>query len=241
MKKNLLTLIIGVLAFITLTGVEQAQAIPMGAAQHSGNYFLGDQDLRKWSVGAYYLDREREITTLGFPTAMQTTKGMAYVGYEFIYGMSGYITVGSTETQFESRPTTDTHSEWGVGLQFNILDHEIPDPTLMEDRIRINATIQYTQCGADWVATEIDWEEFYGSLTIGIVNDIDGNKFFWFDNIGFFFGAVYSSINSSSIAEDSAFGYIAGVDIRFSEKIAFEFGMESIDDGALFAGIHIGL
>ena len=241
MKKTLITLFVGVLAFTVLTGVKEAQAIPMGAAEHSGNYFLGDEDLGKWSIGAYYLDRERDITTLGHMHSMQTTKGMAYVGYEIFYGMSAFVTVGSTETQFEGRNRTDTHSEYGLGLQFNILDHQIPDPGLMEDRIRLNGSLQYTQSGADWVATEIDWEEFYASLTLGLVNDISGNKAFNMQNIGFFFGAVYSHLESSGIEEDSAFGYTAGVSIRFSEKVSFEMGVESLDQGAIFGGVHIGL
>ncbi len=241
MKKISIALLVTVLTFVSFGTLNDAQALPMGAAQHSGNYFLGDQELGRFSVGAYYLDRDRDIATLGRLTSMQNTKNMAYVGYEFIYGLSGFITVGSTQTQFEGRRERDTHSEWGFGLLFNILDHEIPDPTLIEDRIRVNATLQYTQCGADWVATEIDWEEIYGSLTISFVNDIEGNKYFHCNSIGFFFGAIYSDLRSSGIDEESAFGYTAGMDIYFTEKVSFEFGVESLDEGALFGGIHIGL
>ena len=241
MKNNLLMLFVAVLVFSLFGANHSAQAVPMGAAQHPGGYFFGDEELGRWMMGVYYLDRERDIRTLGSLTSMQTVKTQAYVGYEIMYGMSGYFTIGSTETQFEGLRMTDTHSEWGFGLQFNILDHEIPDPTLMEDRIRLNATIQYTQCGADWIATEIDWEEIYGSLTLSFVNDIEGNKYFHLNSIGFFFGAVYSDLRSSGIDEESEFGYCTGVDLYLTEKTSFEFGTESLDQGAIFAAFHIGL
>jgi len=241
MKKILITLLVTVLAFVSIGSLDTAMAIPMGSAQHPGNYFFGDQDLGRASIGAYYLDREREITTLGRLTSMQTVKTMAYVGYEFLYGLSGFITVGSTETQFEGLRLIDTHSEYGFGIQLNILDHEIPDPTLAEDRIRVNATLQYTQCGADWIATEVDWEEIYGSITVSFINDIEGSKYFQCNSIGFFFGAIFSDLRSSSVDEESGFGYCAGLDIYFSEQVSFEFGVESLDEGALFGGIHIGL
>ena len=241
MKKIFITLLTVSIAFLSIGSRDEAHAVPMGAARQPGDYFFGDQDLGRVMIGAYYLDRERQITTLGYLREMKVTKTMAYVGYEFLYGLCGFVTVGSTQTRFEYLRLTDSHSEYGFGLQLNILDHEIPDPTLVEDRIRVNATLQYTQSGADWIATEIDWEEIYGSLTVTFVNDIDGNKYFHCNSLAFFFGAVYSDLRSSGVDEESAFGYCAGFDIYFSEKVSFEFGTESIDDGSLFGGIHIGL
>ena len=37
--------------------------------------------------------------------------------------------------------------EYGFGLYLDILDHDIKDPNLMEDKIRINAGIEYTDGG----------------------------------------------------------------------------------------------
>lgn len=247
MKKIFLSVLVTLLSILCISSIDEAKAVPVGAGRDSGHYFLGDQELSRFMVGVYYLDREREIITPNI-TSFQATKTMAYVGYEFLYGLSGFVTFGSTEIEakgFDPRTRRfqswqDTHSEYGFGLQFNILDHEIPDPTLMEDRIRVNATIQYTQSGAD-LSSEIDLEEIYGSITIAFLNDIEGNKYFHCDNVGFFFGAVYSDLKSSGIDETSAFGYCAGIDIRFSETVSFEFGVESLDDGAMFGAIHIGL
>lgn len=241
MKNILLISFVTVLIFSMFGANQATQAAPMGVAQHPGGYFLGDEDLGRWMMGVYYLDRERDIRTLGSLTSLQTVKKMGYVGFEIIYGMSGYVILGSTQTQFEGMHITDTHSEFGFGLQFNILDHEIPDPTLMEDRVRINATLQYTKCGADWIATEVDWEEIYGSITVSFINDIEGNKYFHLNSIGFFFGAIYSDLISSSVDEESSFGYCAGVDLFLTEKTSLEFGTETLDSGSVFGAFHVGL
>lgn len=241
MKKISLSFFVGILVLSGFSAIDQAQAVPVGAGQHSGQYIFGAEDLGRWTVGLCYLDRERDIVTLGHATSFQATKTFGYVAYEFLYGMNAYLLVGGIESQFGGLNLVDNHAEVGVGVQFNILDHEIPDPLLMEDRIRVNASLQYTSSGADWIATEIEWEEIYGTLTVSFVNDIRGDKRYHMNSIGVFFGVVYSDLKSSSIDEDSAFGYMAGVDIHITENVLFEVGLESLDDGAIFGGIHIAL
>lgn len=241
MKKILsITLVVGIVVG-SFYPAPKAHALPAGSAQHPGEYFLGDEELSRWTLGFYYLDRERDITTLGRLRRMDTTKTMAYVGYEFIYGLVGYITAGSAETRFEYLHLKDSQAEYGFGLLFNILDHEIPDPLLMEDRIRINASMQFTQGGASWIHTELNWEEYYGSLTVSLINDIWGNKYYNMDSIGFYFGAVYSDIQSSGVDEENSLGYCAGIEMMMTEKISVDFGMETLDHGSIYVGIRIGL
>lgn len=216
-------------------------AFPMGSGEEAERYLVSDQYLNRWAIGAYYLDRTRDINTLNRQATMMSTKFMGYIGYEFRYGIYAYLTVGTTDTRFQYLNISDQRAEYGAGLQFNILNHEIPDPTLMEDRITVNANIQYTQFAADWFLNEIEIDEVYGTLTMSIINDIEGNKYFNLNSIGFFFGAAYSHIISSSIDEKTSMGFTAGIDLYLTEKVSFEIGTESIDEGSVFGGIHICL
>lgn len=241
MKKISSVIFVGAVIVSSFFSATQTYALPAGAAQHQGEYFLGDEDLGRWSMGVYYLDREREISTLGYTRRMDSAKTMGYVGYEFIYGLVGYLTAGSADTRFEFLSVKDDHSEYGFGLLFNILDHEIPDPLLMEDRIRINGCLQYTQGGANWINTELDWQEYYGTLTVSLINDIWGDKYFNMESIGFYFGAIYSDINCSGFEVESKFGFCSGIEMMITEKVSIDLGMETLDRGAVYAGIRIGL
>lgn len=232
----------GVTLLMMIPGVPTpSHALPVGEGNFAGEYVLSDQDLSKWSIGLYYLDREREMDVAFRKATMQTEKVMAYIGYDVLFGVMPYITVGSIETTFKNLSLTDSHVEAGLGLHINFLDHEIPDPTLLEDRIKISGSLQYTKSGVTWAGKELDWDEIYGTCIISIVNDINGLKTYWFEGIGVYFGAVYSELLSSSVDNAKTFGTTAGVNLFYSERVLFEFGIENIDSTAMQAGIHIRL
>ena len=133
----------------------------------------------------------------------------------------------------------DAEFEYGAGLRLNILDHEIPDPTLFENRLRITAGAQYTWTQADQDLYPWKWEELVADLTVSIVNDIEGNALYLPNSIALYVGPVLSIIRSDTIKADDKFGYSAGVEVYFTECVSFDLGIQKLDDTGYVGGLHI--
>lgn len=234
---------VGVLLFV-LSFSTQATAIPVGAGNQPGDYIFGAEYLNHWSLGAYQLDRDRDVVVgYNHGNKMESKKTMGYVGYEFIYGITAFITAGENDTRFNYEHPHSSARELGAGIQFNFLNHAIPDPTLLEDRITVNGHLQYTRsggksrCGIKYPK----WDELSGDLTLSLINDIDGTKFYNPEGIGFYIGLGYSTLKSSSISERTSMGYVAGVNVFYSESVTFEVGFENIDHSSVLIGINVRL
>ena len=87
----------------------------------------------------------------------------------------------------------------------------------------------------------MDSGEVTASLTLGLINDIQGNVLYMPNAIGIFAGVVYSDYVSGDVVEESLAGYTAGFEIYYSEKLTFELRMESFDEMKFFGGIHLRL
>jgi hypothetical protein len=232
------------LAFVLtclLTTPAHVSALPVGTGSHPGEYLVSAEDLNEWYVGAYMLDRKRDVRIAhSYKSPMYAEKTMVYVGYEFLYGLIGYGTFGSTETRF-SGSAGDSSSEYGGGIHLNIMHHEIPDPTLPEDRFTIDSNLQYTKSSGQWGRRDVEWDEWYGSLTFTFINNLEGNKFYNPNSLGFFFGAAFSDLQTSSFQVDSPLGYTAGVIIFYSENVTIEIGVEGFDYTSSTIGLHVRL
>jgi hypothetical protein len=239
MKKHIVFFLL-VTATIFSMPLREVQAIPAGNGNHAGDYIFSDDDLSSWMVGAMYQERERHIDTLNQRKTFKTTRSYGYLAYQWRYGIMPYGLIGTSESRLEFN--RDTELESGLGLHLNLFDHEVPDPTLMEDKLRINATAQYTKSRMNTsYGRSISWQELYGSLILSVVNDLEGNKFFNLDSIAFFAGITYSDIISSGIDEHKKGGFIYGINFFVTENICLEVGFENIDKSAIFFGMHAWL
>jgi len=114
------------------------------------------------------------------------------------------------------------------------------DPSLMEDRIRLSATVQYTFGTFDNGFGDSEaMDELYGSFIMSVVNDIEGNKQYWPNAISIFAGPIFSQIISDSIQEDSIVGLTVGVEVFLSDYVTLGIGMEQFDDSGSWMALSI--
>ncbi len=226
---------------------------PISGSNENYDYLLGGNDLSKFSIGVYSKKRVVRIgAEPGFTEYdMTMKKTSAYLGYDVLRWATIYAAGGVVDTRFDTgayAPYPQNYNgaevELGAGVQLNLIDHDIADPSLIEDRIRVNANLEYTSCKSTWeyaTLATVEWEELYVSLTVSIVNQIHGHRQYWPNSIAFFAGPIYSHIESSSLEHDGDGGFMAGMSIVYSENVTFDFGFERLESEGYVAGVNIRL
>ena len=238
--KNRLLLVSAVIAVITSI-THSLIAAPIGHSNLGREYISGAHDTGAWSLGIYAVNLERDVAASWFPVVpMKSEKIMGYLGYDILPWLTTYAIGGTSQTRISWGQDPGSKPEYGFGLIFNIIDTEILDPTLMEDRLRLNANIQYT-FGQTTLVTgpDIEWTDLSGSLTLGLVNDLDGHKFFVPNSMELYFGPAFSDLTSSSLDEKDAFGLTAGLVVYLDEKISLDLAYTSFDKAFYSFGVNV--
>ena len=241
------TLLVACLVMLLLSiGVTHVHALPRGYSNNGMDYIEGSSDLSHWSCGIYSDARDRDVDIGGELLRLETDKIMGYVGYDLKRWMILYVTAGGSESTL-LQPNSDIIEDesgavdLGLGLKFNILDHEIMDPTLFEDKIRIDAGVQYSLSTLEHDRVSEDYGEVSASLTLGIVNDVQGNILFLPNSIEIFGGGLFSAFPVGDIDVENEFGWTAGVDIFYTEKVTIEASVQGFDEATFSAAIHLRL
>ena len=239
MKIRMLSVI--VVSVLGVVPALSAIGAPLGPSNASREYILGVHELSAWSSGVYYEDQKREVQeSHGFGTAEMRAKRLwTYIGYDLLPWMTAFGSVGTVKAQFNDGDFSDQDLEWGGGAQFNLIDQEIMDPTLFENRIRLNAGVHYTssQCET-WNGGELKWEELFGSLLVSIVNDVNQNKFFGPESIAIFAGPIYSDLMGDLKAEEEI-GFTAGFQVFFTKRVSAEVAVKELDDTSIMSGLQV--
>jgi len=216
-----------------------ASAMPIGSSGQDRDYLISEQPLQKWCLGVFSESRKRDASyNRGWESEMKTSKIMGYVGYDAVSWINTYVTAGSQEDEIIGRSSSG--STYGFGAVLNLLDHEMMDPALMEDRIRLSATIQYTF--GSWENTFGQTEkmnELYGSLIMSLVNDIEGNKAFWPNAVSIFAGPVYSDIQCDVLSVSDKIGITVGMEIFLTDYITLGIGAEKFSSNGGWAALSI--
>lgn len=240
MKKSAFPLIL--LASIVLGGMAMSVlAVTMPSSDDGIRYVVESSDLSKWTAGIYWKERSREVEANGLDYNLDRTKIMAYFGYDPVRWLTTYCTFGTSDFDVDAwnDTGTDGNSDIGIGLHFKILDHDIFSPTLMEDMFRISGGWEYTQSYVEWDDSDQEISELYGWLTIGIVNIINGNKYFVPNGISLFFGPLYSDLRGGPFDETNKAGFTIGLEFYYVETITFNMGVEYFDAQRFFSGVHV--
>jgi len=236
MKINWNFIFSSVVVAILLCNVSPSFATPGSSSNLRLEHLDAAADLSRWSFGAYGLGRERNA---GF-NDIKHTKYMGYIGYDLLRWMTPYITFGESKTKVGIEEYGDWEPEYGVGVNLFLLDHIIPDPLLMEDRIRINAGCEYTLTETSGPRDDADWGELFAHLTFGLINDIDGTKVLLPNSIGVYGGVIASMVHGDSLIDDGdEVGYTVGVDVYITESISLEASMEVLDEVDFAGGLHV--
>ena len=245
------TLLVACVVVLLLSfSATRVQALPRGYSNNGMNYIEGSSDLSRWSCGIYSDSRDRDVTIRGDDFRFDLVNVMGYVGYDIKPWMILYVTAGGADNTLRQpalpgepdREDSSSAVDVGVGLKFNILDHEIMDPTLFEDKIRIDGGVQYSASSLDdpFRGTE-DYSELSASLTLGVVNDIQGNTLFLPNSIEIFAGGIFSDFVAGDVDVGSKLGYTAGVDIFYTEKVTIEASVQGFDTVTVCGAIHLRL
>jgi len=216
-----------------------AKAVFLGNSDFGKEYLLGVEDLSKWCGGIYVESMNRKVGYNGLSQTMELDRSMLYVGYNFMPWITTYITAGSGPVSLTNDPDPfDGDTSMGVGMHFNLLDHDIMDPTLFENSIRINGRCEYTFNSIDGLGIG-EWQEIQISLTLSIINDLNANILYLPKAIGLFAGPVFSDILFGDIDEETKTGAFAGMEVYYSERVSFYGGVLTIGDSSTAFGLHV--
>jgi hypothetical protein len=230
---------------LLVTPLPNAGAFPVGHPNSTRNYIVGLQSLHYWSAGIYGEGCDREVTVDGRNRMLTKTRVMGYVGLDVLPWVTLYGTGGSSALKFGgTEETNDAELEYGGGLNINVLDHEVLDPTLFEDRLRINANVSLIHGTTAWdeplAVQEFEWDEVSASVIFSIVNDCEGEKKYVPNSVTVFVGPIYSDYLGSEIEVVDKAGFLAGLEIFYSASLSFNIGIESFGgESGYMGGVHL--
>ncbi|NQU39134.1 MAG: hypothetical protein HQ523_04200 [Lentisphaerae bacterium] len=235
MKKTFTLLFVLTLLF---SGISSAFAFPMSKSNESGDYLWGTGIAHSLSAGVYGGSTERDVK-IGLSTVTkESEKAIVYMAVDLqpwllLFGGIG----GANHALGLSADSSAMQAE--AGLLVNLVDHDILDPTLFEDKLRVNIGATWGLTQGEWFGEDIKWQELTAFATVSVVNDTVGNKFFNPNSIAIYVGPVFSYIQSEDIEVDQELGYMAGVEVFVSESISFDLGIRQFDGPGFEGGLHI--
>lgn len=229
--------------FATLVGASlligsSLSASPRAAEASGAHYLLAAENLEGWHLGGFYRYSERE---LGHRDLSQN-KYLLHVGYDLLDWVSVYGLIGSMTMKAKPSPwDSDTTAEYGGGAWINLLDHDLLNGLNLETKVRLQALGQITAARPDLEGHSASYVEFYSSLTLNLVNELIGNKYYWPEAIGIFGGPVLDKIKSDDFTvTGSKFGMVAGIDLYLSRATTLSLSYEAFSsDKAFNAAVNI--
>jgi hypothetical protein len=239
------TLFLLVLAVVLVGGsVGDLSAAAMDVSNRGRDYFVSSASLKRWSFGLYSdgFDRDLERSN-GANLNLKSHREMLYLGYSVVPWMTPYLTGGRSTSKVGAGETGSAQLQYGAGINFNFIDHEVADSFLLEDRLRLNGNVEYTVTGFDSGRDDLKWAQLDAALTLGIVNDVVGQPAYIPESIVVFVGPIYSSIMSADIegvAEGgNDFGVTIGMEVFYSPTISFDVRVNKLDNFGFAGGINL--
>lgn len=224
---------------LLLAAAHHVVAAPVANSNLGREYLIGSDSLENWSAGLFTRLGERVISQRGAEVDLEFSKGMAYVGYDVLRWITPYVAVGIGDVEVADVDSDGSESELAFGVHFNILDQEIMDPTLMEDRLRINANIYLGVTESTVDGSTREWEELAVNLTVSLVNDLQGNKAYLPFSIAIYAGPAYSDYRSDDFDIEETFGFVGGLEIFHTKRISSDLSMEKFQSEAFTASVNI--
>jgi opacity protein-like surface antigen len=235
-----------ILAFTLLAAVSTFAAAR--APSNSGrDYVNGARSLANWSIGIYAEKAEKDLVfkDADAPSTrtVKSSKVMAYVGYDALPWLTPYLALGTGNTEVQYEDSEDKHLDAALGLQLNLLDHEIADPFLLEDHFRLNGSVEYTRTSLSVGDENVDLGQWDAYLTAAIVNDIVGSSEFSPESIAVFFGPAYSTWVGSGIEgsrkSSDDFGFTVGMELFYSPSISMNLRANLMEHRGISAGLNV--
>lgn len=223
-------------------GAQMAGATPRAAEGSGMHYAAAAQNLNAFHLGFFYRNHDRDIEVRGLRTELDVNKTGLFVAYDLSRWFSVYVLAAYTEVGLADFPNDDDQTtEFGGGAWVNLLDHDLTDGLLLENRLRLQALGQVTMADAEVGVYDLSYVEYYGTLTLSVVCEVIGKKEYWPEAIGLYVGPVYNNLDSDDFdAQDNNFGFAAGLDFYLTRKTTLSLGIEKYHDDHV-AGVSLGV
>jgi hypothetical protein len=231
-----------VLAALTIFSAAPVFAAARAPSNEGRDYVEGARDLSKWSWGAYYDLMKRQVEIDGRELAADLSHYMTYAAYDALPYLVPYVAVGLSDSSFGNSGADDSKFEVALGAHLNLLDHEIADPMLMEDRIRISGNVEYSATSGEYWGEDLRWATVNASLTLGFVNDVAGNFLHVPDSIALYAGPMYSTLLGSDIElanSESDLGLTAGLEVYYTPRVSLYAQANFFDETGVSAGLNV--
>ena len=238
-------IIVSLAAVVLLAGLAPSvSAVPIGNSNLGSDYIISVQSMHGWAAGVFAEGWERDVSIGGIDYVMEYGRVMAYLGHDLLSFATVYATAGANLMDIGNSGNQDGSFEFGGGLHINILDHEVLDPTLFEDRLRINANAAFIVGGVEWEPNgepvDLEWQEISASLIFSIVNDCGGEKFFTPFSITLFAGPIFSDFLGDDVDVENQVGFTAGLEVFYTRSVTFVGGIEAYNNApGYIAGVHM--
>jgi hypothetical protein len=228
-----------------------AIAAPLPTSNLGREYYVSAPDLKQWSGGLYVDSMERKLAPVGMSSSdkVKYSRDMGYIGYDFIPWITSYLTVGVGSVKIgQNAKNSNSGVQAGLGVHFNLMDKDILDPTLYEDKIRVTAGLQYIAAKPEFDPNgngvgkkKIKFDELSGSIIVSLVNDVEGSKLFSPFGLSIFGGLLYSDLmtDAHNVDEDAKIGLTAGLEIFYTETVSFYLAVDRFDDMGSTAGVNV--
>ncbi len=216
-------------------------AMPRIASIHDPEYAISMADLSKWSCGISMENQERQLSYKHWSADAKIRKQFLYVGYEYLPWLTAYAVGGSAKINVaRAFNSDDSGSEIGVGAQANLLTHDILEPSFFEDKISVNAGAQLTKSDTEIYGDTVDRNELSASLTVSLINDVEGNKIMYPNSIAIFAGPIYSDYIASDLeVSGDKLGMTMGLEIFLTPSMAINIRADKFDQSAYSAGFRL--
>ncbi len=233
-------LIAGLAAALVLVAADGALANPRAAEASGANFLVAADDLSGWHVGGFYRYQSRELNH-GINNLSQDTLAF-HVGRDIFDWVSVYGFVGVVDCELEkSFYDSETALAYGLGAWFNIIDQDILSSLSAETKFRIQANAQISAARPEIGGDDCSYTETYAAITCSVINEIAGNKDFWPDALGIFFGPSYSHMSSGDLdTTGDDFGIVFGLDVYVARNVSLSASYETYgsDDDAVSISVN---
>lgn len=234
---NKLSIALSVLALFTVCTVA-SHAIPTGKRNESGAYLSGTGLPHTLRAGIYGGAIERDVKYGTRRIPLESKHYLAYLGVDIVPWLTTFIGAGIADHQAGSFDS-ETKNKIEAGVLLNLIDHVILDPTLFEDKLRVNAGASWTYTEAEWQNDNVRWQELTAFATVSIVNDTVGNKLFNPNSVAIYAGPLFNYIQSDELELSEELGFMLGLEIFMTESVALDLGIRNIDTTGFEGGLHI--
>ncbi len=217
-------------------------AVPVGSRNEGMNHLFKGYALDWLSAGIYLHQIKRDITRSDFNMTLpiEMTRVTGYLGVSLAPWLTVYGVGGGNDTKVgNGSQSSGSASIYGAGVRLSLLDHRITEPVMDVDRWRLTAGVEYLLSETSYGTQTWEWQEINAALTLSIVNDLTGNKYFSPESITLYAGPYMSILDGDNFSEKTTFGALAGCEIFFTDSFSLDVRAIILDSAGMGAGFNV--